>query len=64
MLYEVITAISPEFKEKVGQDKTVQWTPANMVKAKKNDGVSSTVRQTPGSIGYTEYGFAQLNHLV
>lgn len=58
-----LSAISPEFKEKVGQGKTVQWTPKNMVKAKKNDGVSSTVRQTPGSIGYTEYGFAQLNQL-
>ena len=39
-------------------------TPAkNMVKGKKNDGVSSAIRQTPGAIGYTEYGFATLNKL-
>lgn len=58
-----LCAISPEFKEKVGQGKTVQWPGSNMVKGKKNDGVSSAVRQTPGAIGYTEYGYAQLNHL-
>ncbi len=34
-----------------------------MVKGKKNDGVASAIRQTPGAIGYTEYGFAKLSRL-
>ncbi len=58
-----LSAISDEFKVNVGQGKTVNWPAKNMVKGKKNDGVSSAVRQTPGAIGYTEFGFAQLNHL-
>jgi len=58
-----LSAISSEFKSTVGQGKMVQWPGSNMVKGKKNDGVSSAIRQTPGAIGYTEYGFAMLNKL-
>ena len=58
-----LSAISSEFKSAVGQGKMVQWPATNMVKGKKNDGVSSAIRQTPGAIGYTEYGFAKLNRL-
>jgi len=58
-----LSAISSDFKSAVGQGKMVQWPAKNMVKGKKNDGVSSAVRQTPGAIGYTEYGFAKLSRL-
>lgn len=58
-----LSAISSDFKSAVGQGKMVQWPAGNMVKGKKNDGVSSAIRQTPGAIGYTEYGYAQLNKL-
>ncbi len=58
-----LSAISSEFKSAVGQGKMVQWPATNMVKGKKNDGVSSAIRQTPGAIGYTEYGYATLNKL-
>lgn len=58
-----LSAISSDFKSTVGQGKMVQWPGTNMVKGKKNDGVSSAIRQTPGAIGYTEYGFAKLNKL-
>lgn len=58
-----LSAISSDFKSAVGQGKMVQWPAGNMVKGKKNDGVSSAVRQTPGAIGYTEYGFAKLSRL-
>ena len=58
-----LSAVSSEFKSTVGQDKMVQWPATNMVKGKKNDGVSSAIRQTPGAIGYTEYGYATLNKL-
>ncbi len=60
-----LSAISPEFKERVGNGKTVNWpSEAKMVKAPKNDGVSATIKQTPGAIGYTEYGFARMAKLA
>lgn len=56
-----LSAISSEFKSLVGQDKAPQWPQSNrFVKSPKNDGVTATVKQTPGAIGYIEYGFAKL----
>jgi len=55
-----LSAINAEFKEKVGAAKSPAWPGANIVKAPKNDGVTATIKQTPGSIGYIEYGFAKL----
>jgi len=59
-----LCAISKDFKEKVGFDKTVEWPMKdNLVKAPKNDGVAATIKQTPGAIGYVEYGYAQMAKL-
>ena len=55
-----LSAINAEFKEKVGAAKSPAWPGSNIVKAPKNDGVTATIKQTPGSIGYIEYGFAKL----
>ncbi len=56
-----LAAIDEEFKETVGQGKSPQWPKSNnFVKAPKNDGVTATVQQTPGAIGYIEYGYAKL----
>ena len=52
-----LSAVSEEFKSTVGHGKTVQW-PKSFVKAPKNDGVTATIKQTPGAIGYIEYGYA------
>ena len=53
--------ISDPFKTTVGQGTTVQWPKtATFVAAPKNDGVTATVKQTPGAIGYIEYGYAKL----
>jgi phosphate ABC transporter substrate-binding protein, PhoT family (TC 3.A.1.7.1) len=41
-----LSAISSDFKSAVGQGTMVQWSAGNMVKGKKNDGVSSAIRQT------------------
>lgn len=30
------------------------------VKAPKNDGITATIKQTPGAIGYIEFGYAKL----
>ena len=51
-----LAAISPEFKEKIGQGKQVKFPG---VAGKGNDGVAALIKQTPGTIGYIEYGYAQ-----
>ncbi|MEH1923770.1 phosphate ABC transporter substrate-binding protein PstS [Nostoc sp.] len=56
-----LSAISPEWKSKVGEGKTVNW-PAG-VGAKGNEGVTAQIQQTQGSIGYVEYGYAKQNSL-
>ena len=48
--------VSPEWHEKVGTDKAVEW-PAG-VGGKGNEGVAGYVRQIDGSIGYVEYAYA------
>ena len=30
-----------------------------MIASPKNDGVTATIKQTPGAIGYVEYGYAK-----
>jgi phosphate transport system substrate-binding protein len=56
-----LSAISPEFKEMVGQGKSPQWPKSDkIVKAPQNAGVAATIKQTPGAIGYIEYGYAKL----
>ena len=57
-----LSAVSPEWKDKVGAATSVKW-PAG-AGAKGNDGVSATVRNTRGGIGYVEYAFASQNHLI
>ena len=56
-----LSAISPEWKSKVGDGKTVQWPTG--VGAKGNEGVTAQLQQTKGAIGYIEYGYAKNNNL-
>ena len=50
-----LAAINDEFKTSIGQGKAPQWPKSNdFVKAPKNDGITATVKQTPGAIGYIE----------
>jgi phosphate transport system substrate-binding protein len=56
-----LAAISPEFKEKVGQGTSVQWPQSDkIVAAPQNAGITATIKQTPGAIGYIEWGYAKL----
>src|SRR3990167_7667765 len=56
-----LAAINPEFNKELGEGNTVNWPASDkFIKSPKNDGVTATVRQTPGAIGYIEYGFAKL----
>ena len=56
-----LSTISEDFKKTVGEGTTVNWPASDkLIKSPKNDGVTATIRQTPGAIGYIEYGFAKL----
>jgi len=57
-----LSAVSAEFKEKVGAGKNVTW-PAG-VGAKGNEGVTALVSQTDGAIGYVELAYANQNKLA
>jgi len=52
-----LSAISPEWKTKVGENKSVQWPVG--VGAKGNEGVAAQIKQIAGSIGYLEYSYAK-----
>lgn len=58
-----LAAIDPAFAEQVGFGKTVQWAKSDkFVAAPQNAGVTATITQTPGAIGYIEYGYAKLTN--
>ncbi len=56
-----LSAISPEWKEQVGEGKTVEWPTG--VGAKGNEGVTAQILQTEGSIGYIEYSYAKQQNI-
>ncbi len=56
-LLSISAAISPEWQEKVGEGKTVEWPTG--LGAKGNEGVTAQILQTEGSLGYVEYGYAK-----
>jgi phosphate transport system substrate-binding protein len=47
----------------VGPGTNPQWpNVSNLVASPRNDGVTATVTQTPGAVGYIEWGFAKLTN--
>jgi phosphate transport system substrate-binding protein len=56
-----LAAISPEFDDQVGFDKSVTFPVG--IGGKGNEGVTALIKQTPGTIGYVEYGFAEQNKI-
>ena len=52
-----LAAINNDFKKDVGANTMPNW-PAG-TKSKGNEGVTSSIMTTPGSIGYIEYGYAK-----
>jgi phosphate transport system substrate-binding protein len=57
-----LDAVSPDFASKVGSGKSVTWPVG--VAGKGNDGVTALIKQTPGAIGYVEFGYAEKNNLT
>ena len=56
-----LSAISETWAKGPGFGTTVKWAESDkIVAAPKNDGVTATIKQTPGAIGYIEYGYAQM----
>src|SRR5580704_8998383 len=56
-----LSAISPDFKDKVGEGTSVTWPTG--VAGKGNDGVTALIKQNKGAIGYVEFGYAKNNKL-
>jgi phosphate transport system substrate-binding protein len=52
-----LSAINPEFAKSPGTNKAPNWPVG--IKAKGNEGVTASLKTTPGSIGYIEYGYAK-----
>jgi phosphate transport system substrate-binding protein len=57
-----LAKVSPDFKSKVGVDKSVSW-PAGSG-AKGTAGVAAAVKASAGGLGYVESAYASLNHLT
>jgi phosphate transport system substrate-binding protein len=53
---------SPDWKSKVGSSTSVKWLAGTG--AKGSDGVSGTVHNVKGGIGYVESAYAEMNHLT
>ena len=51
-----LAAISPEFAKSPGINMMPNW--AVGTRSKGNEGITASIRTTPGSIGYIEYGYA------
>lgn len=57
-----LSAVSPDWKSKVGANASVNW-PAG-TGAKGNDGVAASVKNVKGGIGYVENAYATQNKLT
>jgi phosphate transport system substrate-binding protein len=58
---DYLNKVSSEFKDKVGQGKSVKWPTG--LGAKGNEGVTGQVKTTPNSVGYVELVYAVQNQL-
>ena len=52
-----LSAFSPEWKAKVGTGKAVKWPVG--IGGKGNSGVAAAITNTPGAIGYVNYGYVR-----
>jgi len=57
-----LAKVSPEWKDKVGNDTSVEWPVG--IGGKGNEGVAALSSRTAGAIGYVEYAYALQNKLI
>ncbi|MEO8436555.1 MAG: phosphate ABC transporter substrate-binding protein PstS, partial [Pyrinomonadaceae bacterium] len=58
---DYLSKVSPEWKQKVGADKSPKWPGGQG--AKGNEGVTGMIKQQPNTIGYVELAYASQNKL-
>jgi len=58
---DYLSKVSPDWMQKAGKGTSVNW-PVGLG-GKGNEGVSSLIQQTPGSMGYVELIYAIQNHM-
>lgn len=58
-----LSALSEAWKNGPGTGKKLDWPESRMIASPKNDGVTASIKQTEGAIGYIEYGFAKFSKL-
>ena len=56
-----LSAVCPEWKDKVGSGKAVKWPTG--IGGKGNEGVANYVKRVKNSIGYVEFAYAEQNKL-
>jgi phosphate transport system substrate-binding protein len=56
-----LSAVSEDFNKEVGANTMPNWPVGT--KSKGNEGVTASLKSTPGSIGYLEYGYANSQKL-
>jgi phosphate transport system substrate-binding protein len=55
-----LSAISEAWRNSHGMGTTVNWPSSDkFIASPQNAGVAATIKQTPGAIGYIEYGYAE-----
>jgi len=57
-----LSAVSEDFNKAVGTNTMPNWPVGT--KSKGNEGVTASLKTTPGSIGYIEYGYAKSQNLA
>jgi phosphate transport system substrate-binding protein len=58
---DYLSKVSPEWKEKVGTNTSVNWPTG--LGGKGNEGVAGQIKQTPGALGYVELIYAIQNKM-
>ena len=59
-----LSKVSPEWKDKVGNNTSVSWPAPTSTGGKGNEGVASFVQRIKGAIGYVEYAYAKQNRMT
>jgi len=59
-----LSKVSPEWKDKVGNNVSVSWPAATDAGGKGNEGVASFVQRIKGAIGYVEYAYAKQSSMT
>lgn len=60
---DYLSAVSPEWSQKVGKGAAVKWPADSSVGGKGNEGVAANVNRVKGALGYVEYAYVKKNNM-